>query len=106
MGRVHGVFGKIRFMNEAGCRRKFDVPAYIKKHVMATRGGALKQTFENNKKRKQSSTEEHSTATTAGSSGSSDATAGSSGSSDATASSLETSSMSSAKRFKSESADL
>jgi deoxyribodipyrimidine photo-lyase len=24
------VFGKIRYMNEAGCRRKFDVDGYIK----------------------------------------------------------------------------
>ncbi len=27
------VFGKIRFMNYNGCKRKFDVKAYIKKHI-------------------------------------------------------------------------
>jgi hypothetical protein len=26
------VFGKIRFMNYAGCKRKFDVPAYEARH--------------------------------------------------------------------------
>jgi deoxyribodipyrimidine photo-lyase len=25
------VYGKIRYMNEAGCRRKFDVPAYLRR---------------------------------------------------------------------------
>jgi deoxyribodipyrimidine photo-lyase len=25
----HAIFGKIRYMNDNGCRRKFDVPAYI-----------------------------------------------------------------------------
>jgi hypothetical protein len=37
------VFGKIRYMNEAGCRRKFDVAAYIRAHPVrplpATVGG-------------------------------------------------------------------
>jgi deoxyribodipyrimidine photo-lyase len=40
LGGVHdrawserAVFGKIRYMNENGCRRKFDVDAYIQKHL-------------------------------------------------------------------------
>ena len=40
LGGVHdrawserAVFGKIRYMNEKGCRRKFDVDAYIQKHL-------------------------------------------------------------------------
>jgi deoxyribodipyrimidine photo-lyase len=28
---THNVFGKIRYMNESGCRRKFDVEEYIRR---------------------------------------------------------------------------
>jgi deoxyribodipyrimidine photo-lyase len=31
------IFGKVRYMSQAGCRRKFNVPAYIQKHLGAGR---------------------------------------------------------------------
>lgn len=35
------VFGKIRYMNYAGCKRKFDIKAYIKKYSVTPEDGVL-----------------------------------------------------------------
>ena len=45
------VFGKIRYMNYNGCKRKFDIAAYcesVKKRVDAelSKGGSKKQVYE------------------------------------------------------------
>lgn len=34
------IFGKIRYMNYAGCKRKFDVAAYVARHGGKVYGGA------------------------------------------------------------------
>lgn len=51
--KERSIFGKVRYMNEAGCRRKFDVNSYIKKYSnrINTTGKRSRQTTLSNLKK-------------------------------------------------------
>lgn len=49
-GPERKVFGKIRFMNYDGCKRKFDIKKYISSHGPPGAAGALATTAKKRKK--------------------------------------------------------